>query len=165
MARAKRRARKKRVPRRSPGRPSEYTPELASHICSELAAGKSLVKICEDPNMPGRRTVFDWLRAHPEFEKLYQIAKDECAEVLVEEMLEIADNGGRAGTSEKVQRDRVRIDTRKWIASKLKPKKYSEKVAAEVSGPEGGPVVVEIVRFSDMKRGEGNDGAPGPATQ
>lgn len=159
------RAKKKRVPRRPPGRPTEYTAELASHICAELAGGKSLVRICADPNMPGRRTVFDWLGKHEAFEKLYATAKEECADGLVDEMLDIADRaeqqkGKRKASDSKtrVNRDRLRVDTRKWIAAKLKPKKYSEKISTELTGAEGGPVIVEIVRFSDMKKDEGNDG-------
>jgi len=45
---------------------------------------------------------------------------------------------------------RLRVDSRKWLASKLAPKKYGEKVSAELSGPDGGPIqetlTVEYVR-------------------
>jgi len=52
-----------------------------------------------------------------------------------------------------VARSRLRIDARKWLASKLAPKKYGDKVAAELSGPDGGPIrealIVEYVRPKD----------------
>jgi hypothetical protein len=94
--------------------------------------------------MPDKATVFRWLRTFPEFRDQYARAKEESADALAEDMLEIADDGqndwmerlGSEGqpvgwqvNGEHIQRSRVRIDTRKWLASKLKPKKYGDKLA------------------------------------
>ena len=98
--------------------------------------------------MPSVVTMFAWLKKYPEFLKQYETAKEEQADALAEEMLDIADDGtndwierqGKDGdvslalNTEHVQRSRLRVDTRKWIASKLKPKKYGEKVQTEHSG-------------------------------
>ena len=46
--------------------------------------------------------------------------------------------------NEVIQRSKIRIDTRKWLASKLKPKKYSEKLQTELSGPGGKDLKVVI---------------------
>ena len=95
-------------------------------------------------------------RSNEEFRHQYENAKAEAADFLAEEMVEIADNGTNdymdslgddAGLAyryngEHVQRSRLRIDARKWIASKLKPKKYGDKIAQELSGPDGGPIPV-----------------------
>lgn len=92
--------------------------------------------------MPAMDTVFRWLREKPEFSEQYVKAKQESADALVEEMMDIADDGsndwmvrhGKDGeeswqlNGEHVQRSRLRLDTRKWIASKLKPKKYGDKL-------------------------------------
>jgi hypothetical protein len=88
--------------------------------------------------MPSATTVFNWLRTNPGFLEQYARAKEESADALADEMLDIADN-----TDEEAQSRRVRVDTRKWIASKLKPKKYGDKIDATLSGPEGGPIQVE----------------------
>lgn len=124
------------------GRPSIYTQELADRICAELAGGKSMRTVCKQDDMPSMDCVFRWLREKPEFNEQYVKAKAESADALVEEMMDIADNGendwmvrhGKDGeeswvvNGEHVQRSRLRLDTRKWIASKLKPKKYGDKL-------------------------------------
>ena len=98
-------------------------------------------RACEADDMPNKRTVFRWLRTDDEFCHQYERAKAEAADFLAEEMIEIADDGTNdymealgddAGIAyryngEHVQRSRLRIDARKWIASKLKPKKYGDK--------------------------------------
>jgi len=123
------------------GRPTDYSVELAAIICERLASGDSLRTVCKADDMPAPRTVFMWLGKFPEFVQQYEKAKQEAADALVEEMLDIADNGtndwmeihdkdgecvGYKVNGEHVQRSRLRVDARKWIASKLKPKKYGE---------------------------------------
>lgn len=132
------------------GRPSGYSQELADRICSELADGKSLRTVCKTEGMPSTQTVFRWLRTHEGFCDQYARAKDEAADALVDEMLDIADvatndwmevhdkdNVGYRLNGEAINRSRLRVDTRKWIASKLKPKKYGEKVQTELTGADG----------------------------
>lgn len=140
------------------GRPSDYTQELADYICAEIAEGRSLRSILrEDEGMPAMSSVFKWLRLHPEFAEQYARAREAQADALADELLEIADDGrndwmelrgedgqprGWKENGEAIQRSRLRVDTRKWIASKLKPKKYGDKI--EHSGPEGGPIPITI---------------------
>lgn len=129
------------------GRPTLYSPELADEICTQLAEGKSLRSVCKAESMPCVTTVFAWMRLHPEFLKQYARAKEESADYLAEETLEIADDGtndwiasndpenaGYRANGEHIARSRLRVDTRKWIASKLKPKKYGEKLDIAHSG-------------------------------
>lgn len=125
------------------GRPSSYSDEIAEAICARLAAGESLRSICRGDDFPSTQTVFSWFRKHPDFLDQYARAKNESADALVEEMLDIADDD-----TADTQRSRLRVDTRKWIASKLKPKKYGDRAELEITGENGGPVrtVVEFVR-------------------
>lgn len=129
------------------GRPEIYSEELATALCALLAEGKSLRTCCKAEDMPGMSTVFKWLRTIPEFAQQYAKAKEESADALVEEMLDIADDGrndwvetndpenpGYRLNGEHYQRSRLRVDTRKWAASKLKAKKYGDKVGIEHSG-------------------------------
>ena len=119
------------------GRPSDYTPEMGDHICSELADGKSMRLVCASDDMPNKSTVFRWIRTIETFRNQYARAKEESADALTDEMLDIADDTANDYTKtdedgvklnpENIQRSRVRIDTRKWLASKLKPKKYGDK--------------------------------------
>jgi hypothetical protein len=139
------------------GRPTDFTQALADLICSELAAGVSLRTVCAGEDMPCMRTVFYWLRTQPLFLHQYARAKEESADALVEDILDIADNGtndwmeqhdedgaavGWRFNGEALQRSKLRVDTRKWIAARLKPKKYGDRLSTEVTGADGGPIKV-----------------------
>lgn len=122
-------------------RPSIFGQELADNILERLADGESLRTICDDEEMPARSTVFKWLATNSEFSDQYARAREAQADALFDETLEIADDGrndwmmrggkddaGWQANSEHIQRSRLRIDTRKWMAAKLAPKKYGEKL-------------------------------------
>lgn len=108
---------------------SSYTQEVADKMCDLLSDGISLRKVCERDDMPSKVTVLTWLRTNPVFLTQYARAKEEAADALVDDMLSIAD-----GVDEDAQSRRVRVDTRKWIASKLKAKKYGDKIDMTTNG-------------------------------
>lgn len=114
----------------------EYSEEIADVICDRLANAESLRKICLSDGMPSQSTVFRWLGddRHADFRERYARAREAQADALFDEMLDIADDGANdyMGEDEKyngdaVQRSRLRVETRKWMAGKLKPKVYGEK--------------------------------------
>ena len=137
------------------GRPTDYSLEITDLICERLASGESMRAISRDEDMPCMSTLFLWLRTHEEFSEQYAKAKEESADALVEDMLDIADNqvsqpllvNGepveidgklievRDGPA--VQHAKLRVDTRKWAASKLKPKKYGDRLETVHSGSIG----------------------------
>lgn len=127
------------------GRPSDFTQEIANKICEQLSEGQSLRSICLPEDMPARSTIFLWLANNKTFSDQYAHAREEQADTLFDEVVAIADEAG----NEDVQQARLRIDARKWVAGKLRPKKYGEKIQQEVSGADGAPLQVNIVRFSD----------------
>jgi hypothetical protein len=149
------------------GRPTKYNLELADNICERLASGESMRAISRNDKYPAMSTLFKWLREHREFSEQYAKAKEESADALVEDMLDIADNqasqpvmvDGKPLTvngeiiktvdSASVQHARLRVDTRKWAASKLKPKKYGDKVVSEISGPGGRPIETAAISAKD----------------
>lgn len=116
-------------------RATDYSQELADKICAEIALGYSLRTISKAESMPCVVTIFNWLRIHREFLEQYTRMTEEQADALAEEMFDIADDGTNDWfewqgndsqapfvlNSEHVQRSRLRIGTRKWIASMLKP--------------------------------------------
>lgn len=113
---------------RKTGRPSDFTPEIANLICERLAEGESLRAICKDEEMPSARTVHRWLESKEEwaeaFRQQYAHAREVQADTLADQVIEIADD-----TSGDPTRDRLRVDARKWAASKLAPKRYGDKLA------------------------------------
>jgi hypothetical protein len=125
------------------GRPSKFTKALGDEICLRLSEGESLRKICLSDHMPNKSTVFDWLLADKVFHDQYARAREMQADALFDEMLDIADeslsdsyeddNGNERINHEVVQRSRLRIDTRKWIAGKLRPKVYGDKIETAVN--------------------------------
>jgi hypothetical protein len=110
-----------------------YTPELADLICTRLSEGESLRSICRDPGMPTEGTVRGWaLRNHDSFDARYRQARLLQLDAWADEILDIADQETRD------PRDRqVRVDTRKWLMSKIAPKRYGERllVAGEAENP------------------------------
>ena len=86
--------------------------------------------------------------ANPEFLQQYTKAREDQIDTLADEMLEIADNATNdfvekaikngevviVADNELVNRSRLRIDTRKWIAERMKPKKYGAKTETVVTG-------------------------------
>jgi hypothetical protein len=157
------------------GRPSEFTPEMADAICEQLAGGVSLRSICDSDEMPNRATVFRWLAAHTSFRDQYAHAREAQADALVDEIMDIADeevttvrrSKHQPSTSAEddgdvevvfdataVARNRLRVDARKWMAAKLKPKVYSERVQQEVSGPGGGPITAAVTNMTAQEFAE-----------
>lgn len=111
------------------GRPSDYTPEWAEEFCEKVAGGLSLHKICEADDQPAERTVYAWLNDKPEFSQNYARARERRAERDADKLVEIADD-----LDIDHNHKRLMIETRKWIASKMLPKKYGDKVETEHTG-------------------------------
>lgn len=120
-----------------------YTPELAEKFCAVVADGKSIRAACKQPGMPSKASVFRWLREHPEFAAMYEIATDERADTLIDEIVEIADNCKTDADS--IRKAKLRIHARVEQAQKMKPRKYGTKM--ELTGAGGGALTVEIVQF------------------
>lgn len=140
-------------------RPSDFTTEIAGAICERLADGESLRSICTSDDMPNKSTVFRWLAADESFRDQYAQAREAQADALFDDVLEIADDArndwmvrrgeddaGWVANGEHIQRSRLRVEARKWMAGKLRPKKYGEKVDLELSGNPERPVVHRIER-------------------
>jgi hypothetical protein len=124
------------------GRPSKYSDELADKICNTIATTTwGLHKICSKEGMPCVASVFNWLD-NPEnksFLDKYTRARQVQAELLADEIIDISDDGTKdmdedpvSGKKkldwEHIQRAKLRVDARKWKASKLYPKQYGEKL-------------------------------------
>lgn len=139
---------KKPEDKKPAGRPTLYSQELADLVCERVATSTmGLARLCESyDDLPNKSTINLWRYRYPEFSAQYAQAKLKQADLLAEEMLDIADDGtndwmesfGQDGESigyklngEHVQRSRLRIDTRKFLASKLLPKQYGQQAEEE----------------------------------
>lgn len=139
-----------------------FTEEVGDAICERIALGESVRSICDDEAMPSMSTVFKWLRDNEAFSQQYARAREVQADALFDDIIDIADDGrndwmekrnsdgeniGWQENGEALRRSQLRIDARKWMAGKLRPKKYGEKLA--LTDGDGGPLKVEVVRFGE----------------
>lgn len=86
----------------------------------------SLRKVCERDDMPNKITVLRWLRDDKEFCAQYTRAKEDSADSLADDIQDLADDVLKGKYDP--QAARVAGDLKKWSASKLKPKKYGDKL-------------------------------------
>lgn len=143
------------APKNTVGRPTIYSQDLTDRICVRLALGESIRTICKDEDMPAQAQIYAWLNRHPEFQEQYTRAREEQAESHADEIVDIADETpallevrDKEGNIVDIKLDsayiawqKQRIDSRKWNASKQRPKKYGDRVTH--GGDDESPVVVE----------------------
>jgi hypothetical protein len=144
--------------KRKVGRPSTITKEVEEKICEVIATSdKGVDKLAE---------IYAWFPRHKElnnhlnkpenkeFATKYARAREDRADYLAQQILEISDNAsndiiegefGQIANGAAVQRARLMVDSRKWIASKLAPKKYGDKIQNEISGELGIKPITGIV--------------------
>lgn len=152
-----------------PGRPTAYNETIAERICTRLAEGASLREICDaDSSLPGRGTILGWAHdvSHP-FAARYRAARELQFWGMVDDLLDIADNGkndwmqrldkdgvptGWQVNGEHIQRSKVRVETRKWIAARMLRAFFGETVDLKHTGPNGGPIEIESVSRLDLAR-------------
>lgn len=137
------------------GAPTKKTQEIMDTVCQGVAIGKSARAMCVVCNI-SQPSLWKWLAEDSIFSKQYARAKEECADFIAEEILEIADSGlNDTYTDDKgnvvvnqdvIARSRLRVDARKWYAGKLAPKKYGEKLA--VGGADDLPPLQQVHSLS-----------------
>lgn len=142
------------------GRPTMYTDEIGREICEMLAEGKTLSSVCAaNEHFPCAKTIRRWaLDPEHRFSPMYTRARELGYQAMGDDILDAADDGrndwmetfdkdgestGWKINGEVVQRSRLRVDTRKWVLSKMLPKIYGDKVA--ITDPDGGTLKVEFV--------------------
>lgn len=149
-------------------RSTEFDQAIADAICEKIADGQSLRSICASEDMPAKSTVFKWLIQQTEFADQYTRAREAQADALFDEIQDIADDGSNdyitktnadgseyeAVNSEHIQRSRLRVDARKWMASKLQPKKYGDKQEIELTVTD---TLAERMARLKARKAEGSD--------
>lgn len=142
---------------------AEFNQEIFDRICERIADGESLRTICADEDMPSKSNVFRWLAANPQAADQYTRARETQADAIFDEILDIADTAvndwmevhgqddvGYRINGEHIQRAKLRIDTRKWMAGKLRPKVYGEKTTvahgSDPDNPLPGVITLNIVK-------------------
>lgn len=136
----------------------KMTVELFKKICDELSINEiGLKKLCLNHNSSSS-AFFDLLKNKKELTEYYERARDLQADFLADQIIEIADDSSNdtitiskdgkeieIENKEWVNRSKLRVDARKWIASKLKPKKYGDKIDIEQKTELSGSIQVQQI--------------------
>jgi hypothetical protein len=128
------------VVKRKAGRPVKFG---IDHPCwdklfEDMSNGKSLTSAIKQPGMPSFAGVMKVLRNNPEIRARYDKACEDRADKLAEEIIELSDEEMPQGLSGPmasawVQKKRMQVDARKWVASKLYSKRYGDMVNVSVT--------------------------------
>lgn len=129
------------------------TQELRDEVCARRIRGEKLQDICADEHLPSYDTLMKWWLGEPgdghdAFRHAYAHALMAWAMGVVDEIVEIADDtSGDWQWSERKQawvpdndtptRAKVRIDTRKWIATKMLPRLFGERMEIDYRSSDG----------------------------
>lgn len=146
--------------------PVKYSDELADEICKAISiTNLGLKRLCDrHPDWPHYMSIFRWL-SEPDkeyFRLQYARAKQAQAEFLIDEIVEISDDSSQDTISfekpngeeveienkEWVNRSKLRVDTRKWIASKVLPKVYGDKIDVTSGGE---PIQKTVIKWGDKE--------------
>lgn len=132
-----------------------YSDTVRQAVLVEIRKGLSLRAISEQHGMPKPPTVIDWVKEDPAYAEQYARAKEIQAHLMAEEILSIADDGtndtylNKKGdevvNEDVISRSRLRVDSRKWLLSKMLPKVYGEKLELNAKVKSSGPIVIEHV--------------------
>jgi hypothetical protein len=126
--------------------------EIVEAVADRMRHGESVRGIFRSPgeNYPTEITFWRWIAADPELLKVYEEAAVKRAERYAEDINALQDEEPPRITTQFgtrvdpgwVQWQKNRIDTRKWTASKLLPKKYGDRTI--LSGDNDSPVAITI---------------------
>lgn len=145
---------------------SDIESEYVDLLCAAISTSeKGMNRICkaiqkENPDFPSVWSFLRMFRDNAGYAQQYARAKEEQADVLADQIIDISDDdscdvafkddGTPYVNQENIQRAKLRVDSRKWIAARLKPKKYGDKVTNEMTGPNGGPIPVANLTADDL---------------
>lgn len=138
-----------KTPKRTPrARGAVMTDAVQTEICARMAEGETLSSVCRDPNLPHKSTVLRWAVENAAWRDRYAKARELMHDEWADQIITISDDGttdyvlktGRNGheymavDQDHIQRSRLRVDSRKWLLSKLRPGEYGDKVEQVQSG-------------------------------
>lgn len=126
--------------------------KIFNEICDRIIKGESVKTILKDDNMPSSQTFWKWLNNDEDKSNQYARAKELYAENVFEDIILISDGSGDDVLIDEdgnenvnhniIQRDRLRVDARKWALSKMNPKKFGDKLYNENKNEHTGEITI-----------------------
>ena len=135
---------------------------IMRRVCASLEEGTTLkVAVAAAGDPVAKETILDWVDRYPELEQLYSRARAQGYRQLADQIQEISDETDvkvryededvtLALDATAVARNRLRVDTRKWILSKMLPKVYGDKVTNEHTGAGGGAIQIAALEMKGL---------------
>jgi hypothetical protein len=130
-------------------RPSKYEnkADICALVLSGMRGGLSAFKACEAAGVP-QSTFCRWVDEDAELAEQYARAREDLIERIANEVIELSDaDVGMQPDGKKdwaaVQKHKLQVDTRKWLLSKLAPKKYGDKL--ELTGDPDRPLAIQKI--------------------
>ncbi|OJY13158.1 MAG: hypothetical protein BGO99_09090 [Nitrosospira sp. 56-18] len=149
--------------------PAQEIRTMLDRICAGISLGKSTRAMCIETGI-SQRLLWSWLAGSAEFMEQYLRAKELCVDAYAEEIIEISDDrsqdlhldekGREITNREAIARTQLRIDARKWYASRLAPKKYGDKAMEAQTGNDRKTRMAPSIEIAFVPAGRG-DGAAG----
>lgn len=134
-------------------------------ICERISNGESLREICRSEGMPDKSTVLRWLASDETIRDQYAHARELQADHFADEILEISDDGSNdwmlrkqgdddveVVNHEHISRSKLRVDSRKWLMSKVAPKKYGDRIDSTVKHDVADPLAALMERIASHGR-------------
>ena len=128
----------KKPPTKRTAKPAIDRAAIVAKVCARMETGESLRKSCEAEGVKDP-TFLDWVRADDLFAEQYARAREAGLHCMAQQIIEISDeqeiearyNGEDVKldlSATAVARNRLRVDSRKWLLSKMMPKVYGDKM-------------------------------------
>jgi len=138
---------------------------VMTDVCEHLTEGKSLQEACRIVTDVKSHTILTWVEKYPELRDQYMQARARGYQLLADEIIAISDEADVEARYQNedvklvldataVARNRLRIDTRKWMLAKMLPKVYGDKVTSEITGANGGPVQIAALSLNSLSDAE-----------
>ncbi len=108
-------------------------------ILSAMEEGLSLRKASQASGV-SPQSFLRAVDASTELQEQYAGARARMLDAQAEELEDIGERAASAESAVEVAGLRLLADNRKWLLSKLAPKKYGDKVQQELTGADGGPI-------------------------
>jgi len=134
----------------------EQRTDIVNRICQHISENKSsLREALKLEGMPDSVTFYKWIDEDSEKLKQYVRACEERADAIFEDIIEISEDregryqdedGNLRIDSGTVQNKRLEIDTKKWVLSKMNPKKYGDKLDVTSDNKPIQPLEFKIIK-------------------
>jgi len=138
--------------------------ESIEEFCDYIIAGGHLCGYCRERGLKYIE-ISGHIELNKEYSAMYARAKRYRADTLADELVSISDEldvkasykDGEvtlALDATAIARNRLRVETRKWVASKLRPDVYGDKVIQEITGAHGGPIIISPAALKGLSDSE-----------